>query len=589
MSGLVAVVGCAEPATAARRMLSAAPHRGPEVELHGGARFAVGVQALPGGPPFTEPGMVVDWAMTAAVVGCLFRGDEIVSGRAAAQAVAAAWRAGGTAALARLRGAFAGVLVIEEGEMVVALRSQIGERPLFSRRAGEMLAFASEVKQLRALDAATPEVDAAVLLDHIAIDFDRAERTPWRSIERVRAATVMQFADGDAQLTRTWDPRSFAGTLELSVPDASGRFRELLRQAVARRLRSDTCVLMSGGIDSTAIAAEAAAIQRDRAGGPLAAVSALFGGHASADETEQIRATVRALGLRGLEVSPAPRPFRDVDDGMRLHDAPSVVAVPENVVALLDTAADAGFTCALDGNDGDSLFGPRTGIERALARRGAARVLVQHVARTHASGATWGRALRTHLLWPFMPARMTRAYLRLRGQRAEEELPAWITGPLRARLLNSHDPRGAPDWLEEQSAIYGGRLEVLLEVLERIGLSRSVTLLHPLADLDLVEFFLGLPPEVKFAGGLAKGLVRQSFPELPTDVSGRAYKPHFDDVSSAGADPSDLQAAVSAGPRALPGVDWEALEARGANGGVPGPEVAMIVRVLQADHLLGAR
>jgi hypothetical protein len=156
-------------------------------------------------------------------------------------------------------------------------------------------------------------------------------------------------------------------------------------------------------------------------------------------------------------------------------------------------------------------------------------------------------------------------------------------------MLRRWDESRAPRWEDEQAWIYDGNLDVLLEVLERIGLARSVTLLHPYADVDLVEFFLGLPPEVKFVGGIRKGLVRRSFPELPETVMGRSYKPHFDDVSSAGAEPADLAAALGRLPRALPGVDWDALAARGRDGAIPGQEVATIVRVLQADHLLGAR
>jgi asparagine synthase (glutamine-hydrolysing) len=588
VSGLAVIVGPAADAGELRRMLGAAPHRGAVTATHVNGNVALGVQAPDEAPVFSASGLYASEGIAVAVAGCLYRGSSVVSGDAAARQLASAWSAAGGSGLAALRGAFAGVIVADDGGQVVAVRSQTGERPLFRRSLPDGVALASEVKQLRALDAPRVRVDAGVLLDHIAIDFRDTEATPWVGIRRVPAASWMLVGDEPVRRMKTWDPRRLVCTSSLTLAAASVRFRELLRQAVARRLEPAGAVLMSGGLDSTAVAVEAARVQLMRSGEPLPAISALFGDYASADETPQIRATVKALGLRGIEVRPQPRPFRDVDAALALHEAPSVVAGPDSLVALLDAASAAGCRSALDGNDGDSLFGPRVGIERALVKRRALRPLVDMASRTHAEGASWGAALRSHFGWALLPRSLTRAYMRLRGERPEEQLPAWLVDPLRGRILAAQDSREAPDWHDEQARIYDGMLEILLEVLERIGLEHSVTLLHPLADLDLVEFFLTLPPEVKFSGGVHKGLVRCSFPELPAIVRRRQYKPHFDDVASAGADPAELEAALAAGPRALPGVDWDALATRAHGGDLAGPEVAMIVRTLQADHLLAA-
>lgn len=588
MSGLAVVVGPAANAGALERILGAAPHRGAARANHVAGEIAIGVQALDGAPAFTTPGIHVSEQLAVAVSGCLYRDASAVVGNEAAEQVAAAWRAGGGDGLAALRGAFVAVIVFDEGRRVAAVRSQTGERPLFWRALPTGFAFASEIKQLRALDAPKATVAVDVLLDHIAIDFHKPEVTPWRGIRRVPAGSWILVGDEQVRRGRTWDPERLVGTSDLSVEEASSRFRELLRQAVARRIGPACSILMSGGLDSTAVAVEAARVHSERFGSPLTAISALFDEHESADETPQIRATAHALGLRGIEVRPRPRPFRDVDADLSLHEAPSVVGVPANIAALLDAAATAGCRSALDGNDGDSLFGPAAGIERALLKRGALRTLAEMVAKTHMEGARWSWALRSHLLWPLLPHRLTRAYRRHRGPDIEQWVPDWITDPLRSRIVTTQDQPVAPNWVSEQAWIYDGRLEILLEVLERIGLKHSVTLLHPLADLDLSEFFLTLPPEVKFCGGIRKGLVRRSFPELPRIVSGRYYKPHFDDVASAGADAADLAAALAAGPRSLPGVDWDALAASAATRRLPGFEVATIVRTLQADHLLRA-
>lgn len=150
-------------------------------------------------------------------------------------------------------------------------------------------------------------------------------------------------------------------------------------------------------------------------------------------------------------------------------------------------------------------------------------------------------------------------------------------------------------WGDEQAWMYGGPLDLLLELHERIALASGVSLLHPLSDADLVEFFLGLPPTVKFATGQSKSIARRAMTELPVQVRERPDKAHFDEVVCATAERGHVLAALAETPRRLPGIDWEQLEQAVRDGEVPrmeGPapslEVRLLLEALHADHLLAA-
>jgi asparagine synthase (glutamine-hydrolysing) len=587
MAGLAVLIGEEATADAVVRMLEAAPHRGPVTEIYAETGMALGVQARRDAPSFARSALRVDADSAVATVGCLYDGESSTAADDAAERLAKACHG-----MSRPpRGAYVAVTVDRAHRRAAALRSAIGERPLFWRRAGRgRLALASEVKQVAAAPWPAPRPDTDSALALAALTFADVESTAYPDIRRVPSATRLTVAGDEVKRERTWDPEALVGRAATSVADARRELRRLLDRAVSRRLDARTALLLSGGIDSTAVAAAAAPMHRERFEGSLLAVSATYPDHPSADETGLIREVVEALVLRSIEVTPRPRPLRDLGAQLTLHDGPSVVAGAGSLEILLEAAHGAGCTAALDGTDGDSLFGLRGDVGPALLRRSALKPLAARL-RRDAGGrlAGWPRAVRNQLIAPMAGPRVREAYREARRRPPiTPEAPVWARPPLADRLASPPGIADPPGWRAKQAAIHRGPLEVLLEVLERIGLARGVTLLHPLADQDLVEFFLSLPPEIKFPTPRSKALVRESFPDLPLSVTARLEKPHFDDVAAAGAPPEDVRAALAECPQVLPGVDWDALALRGSNGAMSGTEVAMIVRVLQADRLVGA-
>jgi asparagine synthetase B (glutamine-hydrolysing) len=340
-------------------------------------------------------------------------------------------------------------------------------------------------------------------------------------------------------------------------------------------------VLMSGGLDSTAVAVEAASLHLQRFGTPLRLVSAAYPGQPAADETDAIRGMARSLGLEVQWVRPRPRPFRDLERRAWLHDGPDPAPLSSNLEEILAAARENGITAALDGHDGDTVLGVPYGLATALLRRGR---LVTALRRAGFMGRRWGVGSATALRRVLVPAVIDvlplarRAWSRLRPP--PDPWPDWVRPPLR------QENGTLADWGEEQVAGVTGPLVQALEGLERTALACGVHLLHPFCDPELVDFLLGLPPEVKFARGATKALTRKAYPDLPSEVRTRVDKTVFNEVAIGGASPEEIAAEVCSAGGRLPGIDWAGIRRQAGGGHLAFPDLALLMRALSADRFL---
>jgi asparagine synthase (glutamine-hydrolysing) len=564
-------------------MLESAPHRGEVRATWEAGPIAAGVQARPECPPFVAPGLHVTDQLVVVSAGSVYRGDSAITGDEAAATLAESYRRSRGPGVQSLRGSFSAVIVERGSGFVRAIRSSIGERPLFWRRRGELVAVATEPKQLVAAPLPPASIDHEGVLDLVALRFDRLERTGYQGVHRLLPGQWLEIDDGEREMWY-WQPEVGVGTRAMTFPEAARGFRRLLRQAVARRVTEGMALLMSGGLDSTAVAVEAASLHLQRFGTPLRLVSAAYPGQPAADETDAIRAMARSLGLEVLWVRPRPRPFRDLERRARLHDGPDQAPLSSNLEEILAAARESGIAAAMDGHDGDTVLGLPYGLVTALLRRGR---LATALRRAEFMGRRWGVSSATALRRVLVPAVIDvlplarRAWSRLRPP--PDPWPNWIRPPLRQQ-------NGKPgDWKEEQVAGVTGPLVVALEGLERTALACGVHLLHPFCDPDLVEFLLGLAPEIKFAGGATKALTRMAYPELPPEVGTRFDKTVFNDVASDGASTAEILAQLRACSIRLSGIDWDSLRSRLEERDISVVERSFLVRVISAERFLEGR
>jgi asparagine synthase (glutamine-hydrolysing) len=173
-----------------------------------------------------------------------------------------AWQKWGEASFERLAGDFAFAIWDSTARRLFCARDLLGVRPFFYARFPAGIYFSNTLAVLRI----PPEISAN-LDEHFIGDFllqgwgGDAERTAFRDIRRLRQGHLLEFSNG------TEKQRRFA-TLPIEEPlwfkrpeEYVEQFSAIFSQAVSDRLPRDRAIIfLSGGLDSTSVAAQAASI-----------------------------------------------------------------------------------------------------------------------------------------------------------------------------------------------------------------------------------------------------------------------------------------------------------------------------------------
>jgi asparagine synthase (glutamine-hydrolysing) len=217
-----------------------------------------------------------------------------------AELILHAYQVWGDSCLEHLLGDFAFAIWDTEQRRLFCARDPMGVKPFFYARLSHCLVFSNTLNCVRL----HPSVSER--LNRRAIDeFLQAEEEPdpqittFADIQRLLPGHCLSCADGAVHITRYWalpldDPIHFP-----RASDYVERFRELLRQAVADRLRTRRVVVsMSGGLDSTTIAAVARQVLAER-GDPfeLRAHTVVYDRLFPDPERRYAGMTARALGI----------------------------------------------------------------------------------------------------------------------------------------------------------------------------------------------------------------------------------------------------------------------------------------------------
>lgn len=137
-------------------------------------------------------------------------------------------------------------------------RDQFGVKPFFYALTGDGLVFSNRLAWMRAHPGVSDDLNELAVADFLLFGSNQdPSLTVFTDVRRLPAAHTLTWRSGTLQVQRYW-------TLPVSEPiryrragDYAERFQELLDTAVAERTGARTAMLMSGGLDSTAVAASA--------------------------------------------------------------------------------------------------------------------------------------------------------------------------------------------------------------------------------------------------------------------------------------------------------------------------------------------
>jgi len=455
--------------------------------------------------------------------GELERDGHRFSTRCDTEVLVHAYEEWGTAFAERLRGMFAIAIWDARERRLVLARDRYGIKPLYYRADGDGLEFASELRSLP-----RGEIDLDALEAFLAFNSIPAPLTIFREARKLPPGYVLVWEDGNLSLERYARPAPVP-VAELREDDEGELIEELrsrLRDSVRAHLLADVPVgvLLSGGIDSSALAALAA----EESGEPVRTFSIGFE-ERSFNELADARLVAERYGTVHRELVLRPDAALLLPALADAFDEPFAdsSALPTYLVSQL---AAEDVKVALSGEGGDELFGGYyTYVADLLAERAGglatlARPLVERLPSSTARASFDYKAKRFVRGAHLPPLERHHAWKEIFSADARAELTGRRHGfdPVdlyRERFAETDGAELLARLQDVDRTIY--LVDDLLVKTDRASMAHSLEARVPFLDPVVTNFALSLPARHRVNGLRKKVLLRKAVAPL---VPGRIIR-----------------------------------------------------------------
>jgi asparagine synthase (glutamine-hydrolysing) len=419
----------------------------------------------------------------------------------------------------RLRGMFAVAVWDAAMQRLTLARDRFGIKPLYYRDAEGELSFASELDALP-----RGEIDPDAVEAFLAFNSIPAPLSIFREIRKLPPGHTLVWERGSAHLARFARPGPLPERAGADEAELVAECRARLRDSVRAHLVADVPVgvLLSGGVDSGALAALAA----EETAEPVRTFSIGFD-DASFDELAGARAVARRYGTLHRELVLRPDAALLLPALAEAFDEPFAdsSALPTYLVSKL---ASEDVKVALSGEGGDELFGgyytyvadlladrlgPLATIARPLVEKlptSTKRVSFDYKAKRFTRAAHLPPLERHHGWKEIFSADMRAA---LTGRVSSFD-------PLETHRVRFAETEGRPLLTRLQDVDFGLYLvDDLLTKTDRASMAWSLEARVPFMDTVVANFAFSLPVAQKVRGLQKKRLLRKAVePLLPREV-----------------------------------------------------------------------
>ena len=441
----------------------------------------------------------------------------------------------GPDSLKHLNGMFAFAIYDTQLNRLWLVRDRLGIKPLYYRWDGESFTFASEVKALNELSKRRPAFDSSALHEWLYFGNSLGQRTLYNDVNQLLPGHYLHFDinDGQIGIEPYWALPTVSAGRPVGV-NIVAETRRLLESAVRRQLVSDVPVglFLSGGIDSTAIAAFAS-----RHYPRLATYSVGFRFDKGTNELPMAKRVATHYGTDHTEFYIDGKDMPQLVDKMiACHDMPfsDAANIPLYLMAM---EVRNSAKVVLQGDGGDEIFG---GYRRYAT--------LTYYPLLHPLAHM---ALQVAELLPQSPisSRLRRYFRAFAAPNLAATMSRLLTAedtfsePLRifsddiARELRKSDPFKRIAELQQRFDSLDVRNQMLfvdtstilpdiyLQKVDRSTMAASLEVRVPFLDHELVDFATALPGNVKMPYGKKKWLLKAALRGIvPDDILSRPKK-----------------------------------------------------------------
>jgi asparagine synthase (glutamine-hydrolysing) len=446
-------------------------------------------------------------------------------------------------AVDRLDGNFAFAFWDSRRRRLLLARDFLGQCPLHYSQGNGFFAFASMPKGLHALDAIPRAPDREAVACFLALLPEDGSETYFKGVSKVRVGEMIEVTRDGLKPRRWWRPRLEPLNLK-SAEDYAEALRAHFDRAVAVRIEGvgqSVSSHLSGGLDSSAVAATAARLMAPKGGRVTAFTGVPREGYdtssikgAFGDESEHA-AAVAAMhpNMDHILVRNGGSPFADLDRLFFIYERP-FLNLCNGVWAhrIMDVARQRGDRVLLTGARGNMSFSyDGLPLLTQLLSSGRLVRLARESLALIRNGTRVG-TVAAQTLGPFTPVPLWQTIARLRG-RGRKLTDYSAISPEAVQAFKVAE-RGFERGLDPSFRPRRDPLETRMWALRRVDVGNynkgylagwGIDVRDPTADRRLIEFCLTVPTDQYLRRGVRRALARTAFADrLPPKVLNETLK-----------------------------------------------------------------
>ena len=255
----------------------------------------------------------------------------------------------------KLIGSFAFIIYCPEEKYAVAVRDQVGDRSLFYYSSSKLTIIASEPYSIVAHEKIPMEINESKVAEYLASSHPTQDTTYFKNIYEIRPSHYLSTGEKETAIRNYWSINLAEKIRYGSDSDYAEHFLEIMNKSVLSKMRSVAVpgVMMSGGLDSTTIAALAAKSTKEK----VRAFTYAFNEYGECDESSYVDSFCNMYDVESIRLNG--------DDYLPLFDINSMCISPnfpnqDSYQALKNKlyteVIDSGTNILLTGWYADELF-----------------------------------------------------------------------------------------------------------------------------------------------------------------------------------------------------------------------------------------
>ena len=472
-----------------------------------------------------------------------------------------------------LRGMFAFAIWDSRQQRLFVARDRLGIKPLYYHVTPERLLFGSEIKVILAFPGVRPAFDRRALPEYLAFGYLSGPNTFYPGIAKLMPGHTLEVEEsGQLHIRPYWDLKP--AQVEAAKPESYyiQSYRDLLEEAVNSHLMSDVPlgVFLSGGVDSSAVAALMTKIRRE----PVETFSVGYAEHAYS-ELPYARQVAQHLNSQHHEVLLSREEFFDCLPSLIWHEDEPIVWPSSVALYVVARLARERVKVVLTGEGSDETLAGYTRYaftlrNAALDRyyRGVVPSTLRRGVRDAISSSSWLNAtLRRKLEHTFLGRDgdswssfyFDNFFSAFSAAEQEDLLTEELAGELKettayASVLSYWEHSSGPML---QRLLYTDIKTYLVELLmkqDNMSMAASIESRVPFLDHVLVEFGTGIPQQFQLRGLAGKRVLKRAVEDLlphsilyrpklgfPTPWSGWLAGPQLDVIKNLLLEPRSIE------------------------------------------------